>query len=59
VCEWPSEGIELTRQEIDAHIIRNAADRAEVLWEDEGVSSGHSTAYVQEIAASEIASEDR
>jgi hypothetical protein len=35
VCEWPSEGIELTRQEVDAEVVREAAGRAEVLWEDE------------------------
>jgi hypothetical protein len=34
VCEWPSEGIELTRQEIDADLVREAAERAEVLWEE-------------------------
>jgi hypothetical protein len=35
VCEWPSEGIELTRREIDAEIVREPAGRAEVLWEED------------------------
>ena len=41
VCEWPSEGIELTRREIDGETIRQAAERAKVLWEDEARTSGH------------------
>jgi hypothetical protein len=32
VVEWPSEGIRLTRTEIDAALIREAAARAEELW---------------------------
>jgi hypothetical protein len=40
VCEWPSEGIELTREEIDADVIRDAAERATVLWEDRGSRPG-------------------
>jgi len=32
VCEWPSEGIELTRVEIDAEPILTAAALAEPLW---------------------------
>jgi hypothetical protein len=40
VCEWPAEGIELTRQEVEADVIREAAERAEVLWEEQGNSSG-------------------
>jgi hypothetical protein len=34
VCEWPSEGIELTRLEIDAELVREAAKDAEMLWEE-------------------------
>jgi len=33
VCEWPSEGIELTRTEIDAALLPEAAAQAETLWE--------------------------
>jgi hypothetical protein len=38
VCEWPSEGVPLTRVEIDASLIREAAENANELWEDEGGS---------------------
>jgi len=37
VAEWPSEGVELSRVDIDADSIRSAADGVEVLWPaDEG-----------------------
>jgi len=39
VCEWPSEGVELTRGEIDAEIVNDAAGRAEVLWPEDGPSA--------------------
>lgn len=32
VCEWPARNIPLTRHEIDASVIREAAGRAERLW---------------------------
>jgi len=35
VCEWPSEGVALTRTAIDAELIHEAAGRAETLWEDD------------------------
>jgi hypothetical protein len=35
VCEWPAQGVELTRVEVDAEPIREAASRSEVLWPDE------------------------
>ncbi|MEO6857687.1 MAG: Clp protease N-terminal domain-containing protein [Solirubrobacteraceae bacterium] len=31
-CEWPAYGIPLTRHEIDANLIREAAERATPLW---------------------------
>jgi len=40
VAEWPAQGIELTRAEVDAGLIREAAARAEVLWEPERASRG-------------------
>jgi hypothetical protein len=40
VCEWPSEGVSLSRVEIDASLIREAAEKAKELWEDEGRSAG-------------------
>ncbi len=43
MCEWPTQGIELTRQEIDAGVLREAAEQAEQLWEDEGGGSGGAT----------------
>jgi hypothetical protein len=48
VCEWPSEGIELTRHEIDAELIRESAGRAKVLWEQEPGASGRSTHAVSQ-----------
>jgi hypothetical protein len=35
VCEWPAAGIPLTRHEIDARLILDAAARAEVIFSDE------------------------
>ena len=32
VAEWPSEGIELTRAEVDSAVVREAAARAVTLW---------------------------
>jgi hypothetical protein len=40
VCEWPALGVPLTRVEIDAGEILDAAGRAETLWEDDGPSGG-------------------
>jgi hypothetical protein len=39
VCEWPVAGIPLTRYELDAARIRDAAGRAQVIWEG-GAPSG-------------------
>jgi hypothetical protein len=36
VCEWPGRGIPLSRVEIEAELIHNAAARAEILWPEEG-----------------------
>ncbi|TME12051.1 MAG: hypothetical protein E6I70_16595 [Chloroflexi bacterium] len=38
VCEWPKYGISLTRHEIDADVIREAAKRAIELWPEGGSS---------------------
>lgn len=40
VCEWPAEGIELTRVAIDAGLILDAAERAETLWDNGGPQEG-------------------
>lgn len=41
VCEWPAEGISLTRAEIDAGLVLEAAARAEILWDEpEGGEGG-------------------
>jgi hypothetical protein len=47
VCEWPAKGVPLTRKEIDAALIREAAGQAEVLWEvpRERRRSGRWTSY--------------
>jgi hypothetical protein len=34
VCQWPEAGIELTRREIDAQVILDAAGRAQVIFSD-------------------------
>lgn len=36
VVEWPAQGIELTRVEVDSEPIREAATRAIELWPDDG-----------------------
>jgi hypothetical protein len=46
VCEWPAQGIELTRHEVDAEIVLDAAARVEQLWPN-GKTSGGSGASVQ------------
>lgn len=40
VVEWPSEGIALTRTEVDTKPIREAAGHAEELWPDRGIRGG-------------------
>jgi hypothetical protein len=35
VCEWPAMGIPLTRSELDAQPILDAATRAQVIFSDE------------------------
>ena len=41
VCEWPAHGVSLTRVEVDAGEIVDAAARAEELWPDDtGARSG-------------------
>jgi hypothetical protein len=42
VCEWPALGIELTRAELDARQIREAATRSQTLWENGQGSSAPS-----------------
>jgi hypothetical protein len=59
VCEWPAAGIELTRVELDAAAIRDAATRAVTLWEDDnapGSPSGGS--IVSQIIASKSPPKD-
>jgi len=49
VVEWPSEGIALTRAEIDASVVRAAAEQAEVLWpDDDGPSPSGGTIFARE-----------
>ncbi len=40
VYEWPAHGIELTRYELDAATVLEAASRVETLWPDEDGPSG-------------------
>lgn len=44
VCEWPAAGIPLTRSEIDAQTILNAASRAQALFPDEQPPTAHEVA---------------
>jgi hypothetical protein len=46
VCEWPSQGITLTRHELNAHALLDAASRVEPLWPN-GQASGGSGGSVQ------------
>jgi hypothetical protein len=45
VCEWPAREIALSRLEIDAALVREAAAQAEILWEPGGSSGGSWTSY--------------
>ena len=46
VCEWPAAGIPLTRKEIDAKLILDAAKRAQPIFpESGGTQSGSWTTY--------------
>lgn len=47
VCEWPVAGLALSRAEIDAQTVRDAADRAQVLFPDQPAYGSHasSTSY--------------
>jgi len=40
VCEWPAHGIALTRTEVDAGLLIDAASRAQVFWDEPGASPG-------------------
>ena len=40
VCEWRAEGIELTRHELDAQVILDAAAEVDELWPDERPVTG-------------------
>jgi hypothetical protein len=51
VCEWPSEGVPLSRLEIDAALILEAAEHADVLWEDGGRTSGGGWVSLTEVSA--------
>jgi hypothetical protein len=46
VVEWPSEGVELTRVEVDAAPILEAAARSERLWDDDDFGGGWAPAAV-------------
>jgi hypothetical protein len=42
VCEWPAAGIAVTRSEIDAQLVLDAADRAQLIFPDDGNRGGTS-----------------
>jgi hypothetical protein len=43
VCEWPAAGILLTRHEIDAQLILDAASRAQRLFADDELIDARAT----------------
>ena len=45
VVEWPAEGIELSRQEVDAAPILEASRRSEVLWPEQPPGGGAWTSF--------------
>jgi hypothetical protein len=45
VAEWPAEGIELTRHEVDAAPILEASRRSEVLWPEQPPGGGAWTSF--------------
>jgi hypothetical protein len=45
VCEWPAADIGLTRAEIDAAVLHEAASRAVTLWEDAAPSGSSGFGY--------------
>jgi hypothetical protein len=47
VCEWPAAGIPETRKEIDAQLILDAAERAQVIFaDDDGGPQGAPSTFV-------------
>jgi hypothetical protein len=54
VCEWPVADLPLARYELDAAPIRDAASRAQVLWEGEAgsASAGHGSFSQQYVRSS-------
>ena len=58
VCEWPARGIALTRAEVDADVIREAATHAETLWPPQlfrgGFSAARMTAHEPDTPASDV-----
>ncbi len=54
VCEWPVADIPLTRYELDAPLVRNAAGNAQVLWEEDArsASAGHGSLSAQYVRSS-------
>jgi hypothetical protein len=46
VAEWPSEGVALTRVELDSAVVREAATRAVTLWPDPG-PGGHGRVWTR------------
>ena len=44
VCEWPARGIALSRAEVDANLVPDAAKHAETLWPPQP-SRGGFTSY--------------
>ena len=55
VCEWPAAGIELTRHEIDAQDVLDAAGRAQTLFPDPSPGRGGAPPSVVSYGLSQVA----
>lgn len=51
VCEWPAAGIPLSRAEVDAQVILDAASRARAIFPDDRGPRGHLSGWTTGISA--------
>ena len=54
VCQWPAAGIPLTRHELDAQLILDAAARAQAVFPDAPDQGGASVVQVAEVGISHV-----
>jgi hypothetical protein len=58
VCEWPARGIALTRAEVDAALVRDAAKQAETLWPPQPLRGGYHAYPMTALGPDRSATED-